>query len=81
MLPGHFQVNAELPFELDIVFESGSKDETDEELAGEAYGKALASRIKGFQVGALSRNGDYESVSIFARFEDTKLYLNQENRS
>ena len=51
MLPGHIQVNAELPFELDVVFESGSKDDTDEELAGEAYGKALASRIEDFQVG------------------------------
>ena len=46
----HPQVNAELPFELDVVFESGSNDDTDEELSGEAYGHALEERVKAFQV-------------------------------
>ena len=47
-------MNAELPFELDVVFESGSKEDNDEELVGEVYGKELQSRIKGFQVRGLN---------------------------
>ena len=58
-------MNAELPFELDVVFESGSKEDTDEELVGEVYGKELQSRIKGFQVEALK----WSFESFYARLE------------